>query len=68
MMSLDGEETAVRPLLMEAGGHRLQRIPPTERNGRVHTSTVTVAAFVLRDDVPLRIPDRDIEVRTTRVS
>ena len=68
MMSLDGEETAVRPLLMEAGGHRWQRIPPTERNGRVHTSTVTVAAFVLRDDVPLRIPDRDIEVRTTRDS
>ncbi|NJO65654.1 MAG: PCRF domain-containing protein, partial [Richelia sp. RM2_1_2] len=27
----------------EAGGHRLQRIPPTERRGRVHTSTVTVS-------------------------
>ncbi|CAB4241582.1 PrfB Protein chain release factor B [uncultured Caudovirales phage] len=27
----------------EAGGHRIQRIPPTERKGRVHTSTVTVA-------------------------
>lgn len=32
------------PLLHnEAGGHRIQRIPPTERRGRVHTSTVTVA-------------------------
>jgi peptide chain release factor 1 len=30
-------------LRFEAGGHRLQRIPPTERKGRVHTSTVTVA-------------------------
>lgn len=29
----------------EAGGHRFQRIPPTERRGRVHTSTVTVAAL-----------------------
>lgn len=28
---------------MEAGGHRIQRVPPTERKGRVHTSTVTVA-------------------------
>ena len=30
-------------LYNEAGGHRIQRIPPTERRGRVHTSTVTVA-------------------------
>ena len=29
----------------EAGGHRVQRVPPTERRGRVHTSTVTVATF-----------------------
>ena len=29
----------------EAGGHRIQRVPPTERNGRVHTSTVTVAVL-----------------------
>lgn len=29
----------------EAGGHRIQRVPPTERRGRVHTSTVTVAVL-----------------------
>lgn len=29
----------------EAGGHRIQRIPPTERRGRVHTSTVTVSVL-----------------------
>jgi len=29
----------------EAGGHRFQRVPPTEQRGRVHTSTVTVAVF-----------------------
>jgi peptide chain release factor 1 len=29
----------------EAGGHRIQRVPPTERRGRVHTSTVTVAVI-----------------------
>lgn len=32
-------------LTNEAGGHRLQRVPPTERKGRVHTSTVTVAVI-----------------------
>jgi peptide chain release factor 1 len=31
--------------LNECGGHRFQRVPPTERNGRVHTSTVTVACI-----------------------
>lgn len=32
-------------LYNEAGGHRIQRVPPTERKGRVHTSTVTVAVI-----------------------
>jgi len=32
-------------LEQEAGGHRIQRVPPTERKGRVHTSTVTVAVI-----------------------
>jgi peptide chain release factor 1 len=32
-------------MFAEAGGHRIQRVPPTERNGRVHTSTVTVAVI-----------------------
>lgn len=33
----------------EAGGHRIQRVPPTERRGRVHTSTVTVAVISARN-------------------
>ena len=32
---------------MESGGHRIQRVPPTENKGRVHTSTVTVAVLPL---------------------
>jgi len=32
-------------LEQESGGHRIQRVPPTERKGRVHTSTVTVAVL-----------------------
>ena len=35
----------LRGLVNEAGGHRIQRVPPTERKGRVHTSTVTVAVL-----------------------
>lgn len=54
--------------MREAGGHRYQRIPPTERRGRVHTSTVTVAAFQLNDTQPLRLLDRDIDIRATRDS
>ncbi len=52
----------------EAGGHRWQRIPPNERHGRVQTSTVTVA--VLPDVKPcdMDIPDRDLEITTTRGS
>lgn len=35
----------MQDLFQEAGGHRVQRIPPTEKRGRVHTSSVTVAVF-----------------------
>ena len=46
----------------ESGGHRWQRIPPTEKRGRVHTSTVTVAVLPDPTDVELpKIPDRDLE-------
>lgn len=38
-----GDNVAI--LDKEAGGHRIQRVPPTERKGRVHTSTVTVAVI-----------------------
>lgn len=43
MIVLTVEGTNLQQLNHEAGGHRIQRVPPTERNGRVHTSTVTVA-------------------------
>jgi peptide chain release factor 1 len=41
----------------EAGGHRIQRVPPTERKGRVHTSTVTVAVI-----------DRDAEIGSATIN
>lgn len=39
-----------RTLKLEAGVHRVQRIPATEKNGRIHTSTVTVAVVPQPDD------------------
>ena len=52
----------------EAGGHRWQRIPPTEKRGRVHTSTVTVA--ILREPLmsEMKIEDKDLQVTTCRGS
>lgn len=52
----------------EAGGHRWQRISPTEKRGRVHTSTVTVA--ILSPETPdnIRLDEKDIEIQTKRGS
>lgn len=44
-MWLDVEGPGVQDLKNENGGHRIQRVPPTERSGRIHTSTVTVAVI-----------------------
>ena len=45
----------------ESGGHRIQRVPPTERKGRVHTSTVTVA--VIDESTPLiTVLDVDLKI------
>lgn len=49
-------------LLNETGGHRLQRTPPTEKKGRVHTSTVTVAVIEFQDKNILEILDKDIKI------
>ena len=44
----------------EPGGHRWQRIPPTEKSGRVHTSTVTVAILRVPTDKEMPIEDKDL--------
>jgi len=46
----------------ESGVHRVQRVPTTESQGRIHTSTATVAVLAEVDEVEVDIPDRDIEV------
>lgn len=52
-------------MLSEAGGHRYQRIPPTERKGRVQTSTVTVSAIEVLAEESYCLQERDIKVFTT---
>lgn len=52
----------------ESGGHRWQRIPPTERRGRVHTSTITVAVMSVPNEQQLRLEQRDLDIKTVRGS
>ncbi|MGD8456552.1 MAG: peptide chain release factor 1 [Anaerolineales bacterium] len=49
-------------LKYESGAHRVQRVPVTESQGRIHTSTATVAVLAEVDDVEIDIPDGDIRM------
>ncbi|CAK1602277.1 unnamed protein product [Parnassius mnemosyne] len=53
---------------MEAGVHRVQRIPVTEKGGRIHTSTVSVAVLPQPTEIELDIPERDLTIETKRAS
>ncbi|XP_044494821.1 peptide chain release factor APG3, chloroplastic [Mangifera indica] len=53
-------------LKYESGVHRVQRVPQTEAQGRVHTSTATVAIMPEADEVEVEIDPKDIELTTTR--
>lgn len=52
----------------EAGGHRFQRVPPTERKGRVHSSTVTVAVLPEPSKAEVVLHDKDLKIETKRGS
>ena len=55
-------------LKYESGVHRVQRIPETEAQGRVHTSTVTVAVLPEAEEVDVEISDKDLRIDTYRSS
>lgn len=55
-----------RQLRYETGVHRIQRIPETEKSGRVHTSTASIAVLPIRKTSKLVINPSDIEVETSR--
>lgn len=52
-------------LRFEGGVHRVQRVPATESQGRIHTSTATVAVLPEADEVDVEIADGDIEFQAT---
>jgi peptide chain release factor 1 len=59
-------ESVYSKLKWEAGVHRVQRVPATESQGRVHTSTATVAIMPECDEVDVKIDPKDIEMSTMR--
>lgn len=63
--SIEGEEVYSR-LKYESGVHRVQRVPETESQGRVHTSTVTVAVLPEAEDVEVEISPKDLQIDTYR--
>tara|TARA_B100001996_G_scaffold366977_1_gene338183 strand:- start:84 stop:758 length:675 start_codon:yes stop_codon:yes gene_type:complete len=55
-------------LKYESGVHRVQRVPDTETQGRVHTSAATVAVLPEAEDVDLKIEDKDLRIDVFRSS
>jgi len=53
-------------LKFESGGHRVQRVPETESQGRIHTSTATVAVMPEVEDVEISIEDKDLKIDVYR--
>lgn len=59
-------DRAFELLRHEGGVHRVQRIPATERAGRVHTSTVTVAVLPQPTELEINLPEKDLKIETKR--
>jgi peptide chain release factor 1 len=55
-------------LKFESGVHRVQRVPATETQGRIHTSTVTVAVLPEAEDVDVQVNEGDLRIDTYRAS
>ncbi len=65
--SIKGDNTFGR-LKFESGVHRVQRVPDTETQGRIHTSAATVAVLPEPEDVDIQIADSDLRVDVFRAS
>lgn len=61
-------EGAWKHLRFESGGHRVQRVPVTETQGRIHTSAATCAVLPEAEDVDVNIRDEDLRIDTMRAS
>lgn len=67
MFSLSGDSVG-RDMRYEMGGHRVQRVPETESQGRIHTSAVTVAVMPEAEEVDVEIDEKDLEIDFFRAS
>jgi peptide chain release factor 1 len=67
IVSVGGDRVYSR-LKYERGVHRVQRVPATESQGRIHTSTVTVAVLPEAEEVDLRIEPKDLRIDVFRSS
>ncbi len=59
-------DSVYRKMKYESGVHRVQRVPDTETQGRIHTSTVTVAVLPEVEDIVVEINDKDLKIDTYR--
>jgi peptide chain release factor 1 len=60
--------TAWRNLKFEGGPHRVQRVPATESQGRIHTSSATVTVLPEVDEIDVQIDDKDLDIDVYRAS
>jgi peptide chain release factor 1 len=67
VVALEGEDV-FRHLRFESGGHRVQRVPETEAQGRIHTSAATVAVMPEPEALDIEIREEDLEIDTMRAS
>ena len=67
VFSVDGDSVYSK-MKFESGVHRVQRVPATETQGRVHTSTVTVAVLPEMEEVDVEINEKDLQIDTYRAS
>ena len=64
ILALVNGDKVYSKLKYESGGHRVQRVPVTEQQGRIHTSTVTVAVLPEADDIDIKIDPKDVRIDT----
>ena len=68
ILSVSGKRGAYAKLKFEGGVHRVQRVPETESQGRIHTSAATVAVMPEVDDIHIEIKESDLRIDTYRSS
>jgi peptide chain release factor 1 len=67
VLALEGPDV-YRRLVFESGGHRVQRVPETEAQGRIHTSAATVAVMPEPEAVDINLKEEDLVIETMRAS